>query len=398
MSYSGTNGQYHQWEKIEDIQTVFWVVRKNGTDSNRFLLGDWTGSGESGDYNFHSSGNNYLHSGHASTAYAGTLRENGSLITDPQSTPLPQNISVISLTSDSDLNASNFSNDRNINGRTWKGDLAELLIYNQPLENEKIEEVEGYLAHKWGLVESLDSSHRYKNQVPQFGLGDVFTYADHKQIEPFSFSFHDALPSYLEESLISRWSFNESFIDEFGVHRVKDLSRGRNDGFMMGNALLSKGKFGNALTLDGSGDYLEIPNFRGGYKSKNLTFSAWINLAQTGSNDDADDCSIFSTAGTSLTHSRLWYDINADSTGNRTFSLTLGSTAARFNRTSGTDSLGISDKWQLLVAVMNQEQRTLYVDGVLIAETTSPTSSITPKVPMHELGHGMQTPNQTFMA
>ena len=153
----------------------------------------------SGDYNFHSSGNNYLHNGHASTAYAGTLRENGSLITDPQSTPLPQSLSVISLTSDSDLNASNFSNDRNINGRTWKGDLAELLIYNQPLENEKIEEVEGYLAHKWGLVESLDSSHRYKNQVPQFGLGDVFTYADHKQIEPFSFS--TTLPPAISKNL-----------------------------------------------------------------------------------------------------------------------------------------------------------------------------------------------------
>ena len=128
MTYSGAHGEYHDWKKISDIRTVFWVVRKNGIDSNRFLLGDWTGSGSSGDYNFHASGNNYLHSGHASTAYAGTLRENGSVITNPQGTPLPQSLSVISLRSYSDLKASNFSNDRNIGGRTWKGDLGNCLF------------------------------------------------------------------------------------------------------------------------------------------------------------------------------------------------------------------------------------------------------------------------------
>ena len=55
MTYSGTSGEYHEWEKISDIKTVFWVVRKNGTDSDPFLLGDLN------DYNFHSLGSNYLH-------------------------------------------------------------------------------------------------------------------------------------------------------------------------------------------------------------------------------------------------------------------------------------------------------------------------------------------------
>ena len=64
----------------------------------------------------------------------------------------------------------------------------------------------------------------------------------------------------------------------------------------------------------------------------------------------------FSTAGTSLTHSRLWYDINADSTGNRTFSLTLGSTAARFNRTSGTDSLEFPISGSFCVCSYESEQ------------------------------------------
>ena len=62
MTYSGANGEFHEWEKINDIRTVFWVVRKSGTDSNRFLLGSRD------DYNFHSNGNNYFHSRYASTA------------------------------------------------------------------------------------------------------------------------------------------------------------------------------------------------------------------------------------------------------------------------------------------------------------------------------------------
>ena len=28
MSYGGASGEYHEWEKISDIKTVFWVVRK----------------------------------------------------------------------------------------------------------------------------------------------------------------------------------------------------------------------------------------------------------------------------------------------------------------------------------------------------------------------------------
>ena len=115
-------------------------------------------------------GNNYLHSGHASTAYAGTLRENGSLITNPQGTPLPQSLSVISLRSYSDLKASNFTNDRNIGGRTWKGDLGELLIFNEALEDSDIESIEGYLAHKWGLENSLIAGHVYKSTPPPRSL------------------------------------------------------------------------------------------------------------------------------------------------------------------------------------------------------------------------------------
>ena len=45
-------------------------------------------------------------------------------------------------------------------GSTWKGRIAEALIYNADLGLDNIQKVEGYLAHKWGL--SLPDAHPFK--------------------------------------------------------------------------------------------------------------------------------------------------------------------------------------------------------------------------------------------
>jgi len=44
----------------------------------------------------------------------------------------------------------------------FDGDYGELLLFNQPLEGLDLFSVEQYLAHKWGLMGSLDSTHPYK--------------------------------------------------------------------------------------------------------------------------------------------------------------------------------------------------------------------------------------------
>ena len=104
--------------------------------------------------------------------------------------------------------------------RTWKGDLAELLIYNQTLDQADVEYIEGYLAHKWDLNGSLDNAHPFKSTPPFIGVGQPFVYGDNELIEPYQFTFHHHLPAYFEESLISRWSFNESNLDEFETVRM----------------------------------------------------------------------------------------------------------------------------------------------------------------------------------
>ena len=48
----------------------------------------------------------------------------------------------------------------------WRGQLGEVLVYNGVLTTPERQEIEGYLAHKWGLVASLPNNHPYKKFRP----------------------------------------------------------------------------------------------------------------------------------------------------------------------------------------------------------------------------------------
>ena len=74
-------------------------------------------------------------------------------------------MSIMSLVTSADVQANNFSNDRNIGGRYVNGDLAELIIFNHALNLQEVQMVEGYLAHKWGLASSLPNFHPFKNSL-----------------------------------------------------------------------------------------------------------------------------------------------------------------------------------------------------------------------------------------
>ena len=50
----------------------------------------------------------------------------------------------------------------------YGGDLAELLIFSRQLSSSEEQKVEGYLAHKWGVANTLDSNHSYKDVPPIF--------------------------------------------------------------------------------------------------------------------------------------------------------------------------------------------------------------------------------------
>ena len=112
-----------------------------------------------------------------SKAKNAATRQNGTAIADTTAVPVSPSMSILSLKANEDLIASNFSNDRNIGGRTWKGDLGELILFNSELSDSDIESIEGYLAHKWGLTSALPDSHAYKKLLGVRSPLDVASYS-----------------------------------------------------------------------------------------------------------------------------------------------------------------------------------------------------------------------------
>ncbi len=145
MRYSADD-QYHSFSAITDIRTVFWVLKRTGTDTgHRFLLG------HNSVYHFHGNGTKLWHGSLSSADVRnGTARLNGSVI-NGTTTDAPTSLSILSLKTTGNVSADSFSKDRTITNRGWKGDLGELIIYNAALSDAEVARVEGYLAAKWGL-------------------------------------------------------------------------------------------------------------------------------------------------------------------------------------------------------------------------------------------------------
>jgi hypothetical protein len=139
--------------RLTSVRTVFWVVREQASASNglRFLLGDTSS------YDFHSGGTRQIWSASTSAAVlAGETRANG-VVVDGRETNRPTDLSVISLVTTGDVRADAFSRDRTY-GRSWWGDLAELIIYDRPLSSVERKAVEDHLALKYALyVPTLDA-------------------------------------------------------------------------------------------------------------------------------------------------------------------------------------------------------------------------------------------------
>ena len=147
MRYVESDKDFHSFPEIRDLRTAFWVVKRNKNQG--FLLGS------DNDYHFHSANNQFWDRTSAASythanIHQGRLAVNGGEI-DGFNTNMPNQMSVISLRTTGNVTAGTFSRDRTAGYRHFDGDLAELLIYNTPLEDAQIQDIETRLAIKWGL-------------------------------------------------------------------------------------------------------------------------------------------------------------------------------------------------------------------------------------------------------
>ncbi|WP_187274343.1 sialidase family protein [Paenibacillus sp. N3.4] len=162
------------------------------------------------------------------------------------------------------------------------------------------------------------------------------------------------------KSIVGNWS-----LDETSGNTVVDSATGLNPGTIVNATRNTNGKFGSALTFDGSGDYVNLGDPASGAfdfgTSQNFSVSAWVKTSVTGTTKY-----ILNKGDTNASY---WLRFEENNT--IKFLLDYGSTfdAAQSTATY-TDGL-----WHHVVGVADRVAGLkLYVDGVLVGQDNSPTS------------------------
>lgn len=156
VRFQTDGNSYFTFNRLTNIRTVFWVFKQNTTGSSKnFPLGD------SSTYNFHRDENatDYIwEDAYASSSILnGVTRKNGVQV-NGASTPLGTNWVSLNVVTTGNVIATYLSNDRSISGRSWNGDIAEIIIYNRALSSDEVLSVEQYLNNKWFNTNILPSS------------------------------------------------------------------------------------------------------------------------------------------------------------------------------------------------------------------------------------------------
>jgi hypothetical protein len=145
VRFDTTGSDYFSFTRMTNINTVFWVL-KESTNGIHFLLGD------ASVYDFHRGLNGEIFYGKYANPNIlnGTTRLMGSVV-NPTNTLLGSGYRLVSVVTAGNVTASRISLDR-VYGRSWDGDIAEIIIYNRALTPAEESGVGLYLTQKYGLA------------------------------------------------------------------------------------------------------------------------------------------------------------------------------------------------------------------------------------------------------
>ena len=141
--------------RLTTTKTVFWVMKEDpaAPPAYRVLLGDSSTSDFASEYY----GQLWRSCCTSSSILGGTTRINGQVV-DGIQTVRPRTMSVLSLVTAGNVNASNFGYSPGYS--PWQGDLAELVLYDTALSIENRKKVEDYLRIKYWDVTAAPGNHQ----------------------------------------------------------------------------------------------------------------------------------------------------------------------------------------------------------------------------------------------
>jgi hypothetical protein len=155
LHFTGANVAFG-FNRLTNILTAFWVVSKDpasfGQKSEKFVLGDKSGNDFHAGWTDDTIFNTDVNPQHLSKFLKdGKTWLNGKPM-DATKTPFPKQLCVISIVSAGPVCASQLARDRNMSGRSWQGDIAEILLYNTALSDAGRQAVEKYLTDKYKIA------------------------------------------------------------------------------------------------------------------------------------------------------------------------------------------------------------------------------------------------------
>ncbi len=252
VRFDTTGNNYYNFKELTNINTVFWVL-KESTNGLHFMLGDSTY------YDFHRGLNGEIFYGaDASTNVVnGTTRLMGTVV-NPTTTLLGSASNgvasvfrLVSVVTAGNCRAGRISLDRTLAGRSWNGDIAEIIIYNRALTPAEESSVGLYLTQKYGLTTT------YVGGAPAYTTdGSVWT-------NNYLGVFH------LDETNGQHFS---STAGAAPTRLVQVAQQGT-----------AAGVVGGADNFNGTSNYVSLPTFG---TSAQVTVECWVNLNGTPGGSD----------------------------------------------------------------------------------------------------------------
>jgi hypothetical protein len=170
VEFDGVDDTYG-FNSLTDIRTVFWVVKEDtGASDERALLGD------GGSYHFMRGSNGIIWNNQFVSGYisGGTTRLDGSVV-DGKTTALTRgSFHRISVVTTGNVSANQLTKDRTYANRSWDGEIAEIIIYNQELSAADRQDVADYLYNKWFVAPPPTPQEQFDSWANAFsGMGSA---------------------------------------------------------------------------------------------------------------------------------------------------------------------------------------------------------------------------------
>ena len=152
---TAANTDYHEWNDLNDIRTIFAVYKRNSGNDGTILNDDDSYHFFPASSTYQSNGSeSLLHSSYAhDNVQNGLYKLNGTSVTGT-STNHPTSLSIHAIRTSGNVKASRIGRDRDKTYGHLDGDYGEILIFNTALSISDISKLENYLAVKWGLSTS----------------------------------------------------------------------------------------------------------------------------------------------------------------------------------------------------------------------------------------------------